>query len=162
MPEKSAFPAQGLYERFVDALKLAGVHRIEIEFDGSGDSGDINDVLFFNKNDANIDVSSIVVPWVSSQTKFNHETRQWDTTTDEVEVDLVNVTKDAFYDLVNAYNYDWYNNDGGFGTLKMEFNDEGTELLMEVEFNIRYTEVNSYSHIANLAQVSRGETSIED
>ncbi len=162
MPEKSAFPAQGLYERFVDALKLAGVHRVEIEFDGSGDSGDINDVLFFNKNDANIDVSSIMVPWVSSQTKFNHETRQWDTTTDEVEVDLVNVTKDAFYDLVNAYNYDWYNNDGGFGTLKMEFNDEGTELLMEVEFNIRYTEVNSYSHSANLAQVSRGETSIED
>ena len=52
------------------------------------------------------------------------------------------------YDELEKTNIDWYNNDGGFGELRITLSDEAS---IELEVNQRYTEYNTYSF--NLSEV---------
>lgn len=84
------------------ALKDAGVTRVEIRYDGGGDSGQVEDVEFYGDY---TDARSL------------H---------DQFEGDL----QDLGYNILeNHYDYDWYNNDGGYGTITIELVDEPVILI---------------------------------
>ena len=84
------------------ALKDAGVTNVEIRYDGGGDSGQVEDVEFFGDN---LDAKSI------------H---------DNFEGDLQDL---GYHLLEQHYDYDWYNNDGGYGTISIELVDEPVILI---------------------------------
>jgi hypothetical protein len=79
------------------ALKDAGVSHVEIRYDGGGDSGQVEDVEFYGANGDN--------------TALN----------DKFEGDLQDL---AYHILEEHYQYDWYNNDGGYGTIDIDFEEE--------------------------------------
>lgn len=89
---------------FIAKLKDNGISIIRIEFSGSGDSGSIDSTEVLDKNEDNIDLENS---------------------------DLLERIEDYGYDILsNQYNYDWYNNDGGRGTLiinidTLEWNIDG-------------------------------------
>lgn len=69
---------------------------VTIEYSGSGDSGDVSHVVWNIKILKDVPVNTI-----------GNESRQ-------ILNDLYN---QDVWDVLNALNYDWYNNDGGYGTI---------------------------------------------
>jgi hypothetical protein len=84
------------------ALKDAGVTNVEIKYDGGGDSGQVEDVEFYGPNGYTTEPS------------------------DKFEGDLQDL---AYHILEQHYDYDWYNNDGGYGTISIELIDEPVILI---------------------------------
>lgn len=78
-------------------VKDQGVSRININFSGSGDSGDIDEVEYYQGEE---DISSAV----------------------EVKDSDVNILKDFAYDIICAKVNtvgDWVNNEGGYGNIEI-------------------------------------------
>ena len=84
------------------ALKDAGVTNVEIRYDGGGDSGQVDDVEFHGDNIDGGDLN------------------------DKFEGDLQDL---GYHLLEHYYDYDWYNNDGGYGTITIELIDEPVILI---------------------------------
>ena len=78
-------------------LRDHSVYKVVSNFDGQGDSGEVYETLFYDK-DGN-----------------------------EIDIDMHNQLEDFVYDkiedAVNSYGGDWVNNDGGYGTLELYLTD---------------------------------------
>jgi hypothetical protein len=85
------------------ALKDAGVTSVDIRYDGGGDSGQVEDVEFYGDN---LDSSAL---------------------NDMFEGDLQDL---AYHILEDHYNYDWYNNDGGYGEIRIDFEEDTPEITI--------------------------------
>jgi hypothetical protein len=107
------------------ALKDAGVTSVEIRYDGGGDSGQVEDVEFYGPNGYTTEPS------------------------DKFEGDLQDL---AYHILEQHYDYDWYNNDGGYGTITIELIDEPVILI---DGYVRALE--DANGAVNLADINWGE-----
>lgn len=86
------------------ALKDAGVTSVEIRYDGGGDSGQVEDVEFYGDN---IDATEL---------------------NDKFEGDLQDL---ATHILEQHYNWDWYNNDGGYGDIRMDLEEDTPKISID-------------------------------
>lgn len=109
-----------------------GITGIRISYEGSGDSGCIDELLYTEEKDVSIeDVQNL--PWDSKDLrKLNYELAN----------NLENFTTDTILDDIE----DWWNNEGGSGTLAIlvpsgEYN---------VQNNIRIINYEEYFHEGNL------------
>lgn len=94
-------------------LKDLGVKRIEITFSGSGDSGDIDDITYYDSEVR--DLTSIVI----STTKFKSENG------------IDNELRDLAYTLISEKVDtvgDWVNNEGGFGFINIDVEEKTYDL----------------------------------
>ena len=84
------------YEEFTAKLIADGIHYIIGEFSGSGDSGYIEDYTFLDKNEELIHINFEVVHYTNK-----------------------------FESFINNYitDYDWWNNEGGYGTFKIDLKE---------------------------------------
>jgi hypothetical protein len=85
------------------ALKDAGVTNVEIRYDGGGDSGQVEDVEYDGEN-ITTDIN----------TKFDGDLQ-----------DL------ATHILEQHYDYDWYNNDGGYGNIRIDLEGDTPEITID-------------------------------
>jgi hypothetical protein len=86
------------------ALKDAGVTNVEIRYDGGGDSGQVEDVEY---EGTNLDHTSL---------------------SDKFEGDLQDL---ATHILEQHYDYDWYNNDGGYGDIRIDLEGDTPEISID-------------------------------
>ena len=99
------------------SLAEKGVVKVAIGFDGSGDSGSIEDnISYYVEND---DSELILSEDISSQ----------------VDDQLIEL---GYHILDRYYGYDWYNNEGGYGTININIKDqnwdiEGFQRISDVE-----------------------------
>jgi hypothetical protein len=98
-------------------LKAIGVVRIEVYYDGCGDSGQIESIHYFDVNYKAVDPAGRV------------------TITDDALMDL-------FYDLIEVRHAGWENNDGAFG----EFDWNLITDTLKHEHSERYTECETTEH----------------
>jgi len=82
---------------FISSLKNMGITELVGEYDGSGDSGSIEHVYCEDEDANTIDVDDDILS--------------------KVEEMLYNVLSDD-------YQYDWYNNDGGYGTVRINIEEK--------------------------------------
>lgn len=82
---------------FVSSLKNMGITELVAEYDGSGDSGSIETIYCEDENGNTISIESEVES--------------------KVEEMLYEVLSDK-------YQYDWYNNEGGYGTVRINIEDK--------------------------------------
>ena len=101
-------------------LKDLGVDRVAIHYSGSGDSGDIDDVTYYNKAGEVVEIEE--------EHKEVHEK-----------------VKDYAFIILNDIE-DWWNNDGGYGVLNM-FISQNT---YSIENHIYITETEDYHHEGDL------------
>ena len=101
-------------------LKDLGVDRVEINYSGSGDSGDIEDVTYYNKAGEVVEIEG------------------------EYE-DVHNKLQDYAFILLDKIE-DWWNNEGGHGILSM-FISQNT---YSIENHIYITETEDYHHEGDL------------
>lgn len=109
-----------------------GVTGIRINYEGGGDSGCIEDIMYTDKEGVLLyEVQNL--PWGSKDLKELNN---------ELAINIENFTTDTILDTIE----DWWNNEGGSGTLAIlvpsgEYN---------VENNIRRVDYDEFFHEGNL------------
>jgi len=122
---------QELMQTLIQLADL-GVTGIRINYEGSGDSGCIDEMLYTDKEGISIgEVQNL--PWDSKDLRK---------LSSELAINMENFTTDTILDDIE----DWWNNEGGNGTLAIlvpsgEYN---------VENNIRVINYEEYFHEGNL------------
>ena len=101
-------------------LKDLGVDKVEVNYSGSGDSGDIDDVTYYNKAGEVVKIEG------------EHE-------------EVHNKLQDYAFILLDKIE-DWWNNEGGHGILSM-FISQNT---YSIENHIYITETEDYHHEGDL------------
>jgi hypothetical protein len=98
-------------------LKAAGVARVDIYYDGCGDSGQIEDVRYFDANHKMMDAPGTLT-----------------------------ITEDAlrelFYDLLETRHAGWENNDGAFGEFEWDLDAD----TLKHSHSERYVECETTEH----------------
>jgi len=115
-------------------LRDHGVGSVDVTFDGSGDSGCIEGVSYDPADFRGAQIR-VTVPVTAREFTDN----QWLLVTDDRELSLDDAITEATDEYLEEVGVDWYNNDGGYGTLKIDV-DEGT---VSLEIDTRYTNVES-------------------
>ena len=98
-------------------LQAAGVVRVHIEYDGCGDSGQIDTITYFDSNGTAVDPDGQV------------------TLTED---DLLNL----FYDLIQARHPSWEDHDGAFGEFKWDLQVNA----LQHTHNCRFTDYSTTEH----------------
>jgi hypothetical protein len=106
------------WKRILETLAAAGVVKIVIEYSGSGDSGAIDEVNFFDQ--AEMEIDSEAAGLVEEDNNF---------------------IEDQVYTILEDYS-DWYNNDGGQGTLTVDVSTG----KFDCHHGSNYTETNWEDH----------------
>jgi|SRR6266404_2966448 len=96
-------------------LKLAGVTKITVSFDGSGDSGEITDITAKNFD--------LEVQCPGKQDSYER---------------LLSAVMGAYLEDKE----DWYNNDGGYGSITIDL----THRTIQCDMNIRITNIEEYTY----------------
>lgn len=118
----------------IEQLKSMGATNATLEFDGSGDSGSIYSVTVEGAPDI-----ARTVKWLRFESEYSDG--KWIKKQSEVTLNIQDALEALCYDMLESTNIDWYNNDGGYGSLVINFDP----LSIELEVNTRYTEVNTDS-----------------
>jgi hypothetical protein len=93
----SAFNDELEEAAFVSSLKNMGITELVGEYDGSGDSGSI-ETIYCEDEDGNI---------IS------------------IESEVESRVEEMLYEVLSTnYDYDWYNNEGGYGTVRINIEDK--------------------------------------
>lgn len=116
-----------------DALIAAGITAVAVEFDGGGDSGQIESVLA-RAGDKPIDLPT---------TTLSLHTAGWGEPELAVtELPLAEAIENLCYGYLEQAHGGWENNDGAYG----EFTFNVPERRIELDFNGRYTDTWSDAH----------------
>ena len=114
----------------------AGITLVEVHYDGYGDSGEIEYVLFF-KGDKQLEedeVTSLGLP-TSTIEEYNHSHKEGESRYKTVECTLLQKVEDCAYDFLPG---GWEINEGSFGDLKI--NTEKAKATLEHNYRIQETE----------------------
>ena len=117
-----------------------GVTGIQISYEGSGDSGCIDEVLYTtdklpeNEEDAFDKIRSL--------NTWDEDAKHLRNLDSGLSSDIESFAEEKILDSIE----DWWNNDGGYGTLCILVPSGKYDVMN----NIRITEVETYEHVGNL------------
>jgi hypothetical protein len=141
--------AKSTKELVFDALKQSQVREVIVDFDGAGDSGQINDVLY-KKNvgkkegvsDDTLDNLDIEGAEVVHSTKWDKDKDKWvDVMKPATLRDLI---EQLCYDLLEANHGGWEINEGSFGEFHLIVKDNTIELTYNQRVESIETEEETY------------------
>lgn len=116
-----------------DALVAAGITRLTIDFDGEGDSGQLNTIAAYaGDTQAALPATSVTLhraPWNSTVLTTHTET-------------LEEAIKTLCCDYLEEKHDGWENNDGAFGAFEFDVENRAVSL----EFNARFVDTTAYEH----------------
>jgi hypothetical protein len=129
---KNIFPNQQEKETLLTQLNLLGAKHVYVEFSGSGDSGQIDDVYYRDGNDDDHRIPNDMIAW----TKQTYGEQPKETTN----MKLVDVIEDLCYRALDQTGLDWYNNEGGQGNLHIDFTETPVAISLNVGVNTMTTD----------------------
>jgi hypothetical protein len=116
-----------------DALSDAGITSVTLEFDGEGDSGQIESVI------ACIGETPVALP----PTRVTLERAYWHSEKRETQdLPLAEAVEALCYDCLEDKHSGWENNDGAFGTFILDV----AARTVELEFNGRFSDTYTHNH----------------
>ena len=116
-----------------DALAAAGLTRVEVEFDGEGDSGQIDGIYAYRGDAlAELPLSSVTLHQAA---RNNGDPK---TTTARLH-DAVEI---LCYDYLSQTHGGWENNDGAYGTFAFDV----AERSIRLDFNERFSDSTHHTH----------------
>jgi len=134
------------------ALETAGITRVTVSFDGSGDSGQIESVEAYDAESQKVDLPTepITYPFATMEGRYDpcsetpSEQRFTGYEVQEIEKSslIQDIIEEIFWDFIGAKHGGWENNDGGYGECVFEVESQ----TIRLEMNERYTETNYYEH----------------
>ena len=113
-------------EFLLEALSEAGAVSAEIEYNGSGDSGQVESVIVLDKKGSALKLASNTVKIYSVSSTF--EGKGWENKFVLEEKKLGDALS-SLAELLLDYNHtDWYNNDAGFGKVVVDLKEGSIKL----------------------------------
>ena len=113
------------------ALAAAGIDHVTVEYDGSGDSGQIDCITAWDANDQKIPL--LLEPKLQLAT---------DDPDQPIERNLEAAVEDLAWDYLEGLYNGWENNDGPCGTFVFDV----PKRTITLEHNERFTDVNTFKH----------------
>ncbi len=149
--DNHVFGTKEHFERVCAHLITQGVTSVCVEFDGSGDSGSITEVnLYFADKNKGYEHSQALlkVKLQAGVTKsvLDKASGRWVKQTYEAISSLEDILKDATYTALEKANHDWYNNDGGYGTLTLKLDNANGKPELVLDIHIRETRTDDYTY----------------
>ncbi len=117
-----------------DALATGGVASVVIIFDGSGDSGQLEEITVYAEDAQPLDLPAGTIAFQ----KIGFEAAEPTVTI----MTIGDVLEEFAFDLLSETHDGWENNDGGYG----EFTFDVAARSIGLDFNERHTATNHYSH----------------
>ena len=139
--KKRATSAELNKAALVEAIRPIGLTRIEVDFNGSGDSGQVDEVRYFIGKKEPKDLETIKKTLVQ-QAKINDSTtycetkKEWVTTSRCQTIE--ELVEQICYDLLSANHGGWEINEGSYGEFVFNF---GKGNKIELTFNQRVESV---------------------
>jgi hypothetical protein len=116
-----------------DGLAAAGLTRVEVEFDGEGDSGQINEILSYaGEAPQGLPATSVTLHQAAQN---NGDPR---TTT----VSLHDAIETLCYDYLSQTHGGWENDDGAYGTFEFDVPNRSVHL----DIDERFTDTTNSTH----------------
>jgi hypothetical protein len=116
-----------------DSLAAACLTRITVEFDGEGDSGQINEILSYaGEAPAGLPSTSLKL----------HRAPQSGGDLRTAEADLRDAIETLCYDHLSQTHGGWENNDGAYGMFRFDVRNRSIRL----DFNERFSDSTHHSH----------------
>ena len=141
--------AKSTKELVFDALKQSQVREVIVDFDGSGDSGQINDVLYKKGvgkkegvSDDTLDNLEIKGAQVVHSTQWDKVKSQWVKVMKQAT--LRELIEQLCYDLLEANHGGWEINEGSFGEFHLMVKDNTIELTYNERVESYNTEEETY------------------
>jgi hypothetical protein len=120
-------------------LILLKVSKIEVEFAGSGDSGQIDSVAAYDAHSVQIDLTVHQVPWDEPKSTLD-ASGNWVHTKENHDMPVNEIITQMCNDALEESDLDWYNNDGGQGTFTIDLSTNPPEAKLHVGINFTHTE----------------------
>lgn len=122
----------------ISTLRILGVSVATVNFAGSGDSGSIHDIYV----DIGLSLQEHEIEFVEPRDVYmdgSYKKRYTRKSTS-----LYDALKTFTYDQLEGTGLDWYNNDGGQGTLEIDLSADPPAIRLDVEINIVTTEDHTF------------------
>jgi hypothetical protein len=132
-------------DTFCAKVRLLGIARIEAAFDGSGDSGNMESAGFYD-SEGKLFVEDhaalkTMVELREDLSVWDPANLRWVTSQRRAKpVPLDQCVNEMCEAALASVCLDWYNNDGGFGSVVFEFGHDGMEVKMDVHIRVTNTE----------------------
>ena len=124
-------------------LELNKIHHAEIKFNGAGDSGAIDEIALYDKNNNQLPEKILKMNCMVKSTKdisvFNPKVEKWMTTKTYSSLTMEGFIEKLSYEVIEIPGVDWYNNEGGGGTVDIDFSTEEIKLYI-----CRYEDTSQY------------------
>jgi len=133
-------------ELFFNMLKVLGGHRVIVNFQGGGDSGEVETGTLYDAHENEISMDGITFDWAKTSDEFDHETGKWVTKTKEMPMELGEVLRDVTESLLEHEGFDWYNNEGGQGTLTIDLTKTPPTVMLNVGINRMETDEHEFDY----------------
>jgi DnaJ-class molecular chaperone len=105
-----------------DAIKRLGIEKIEVTFDGCGDSGQIDEVNCITKDGGDVDLKTVKVGKVKFIRGYQHNSDGTMTPVTEIrESNFEEVIEDICYNMLEKSHDGWEINEGSYGTFTFDF-----------------------------------------
>jgi hypothetical protein len=115
------------------ALAAAGLTRVTVEFDGIGDSGQIDEITAYaGETPAKVPLTSLTL----------HQAPQNSGDSRTAETTLRQAIETLCYDYLSQCHSDWQDNDGAYGTFEFDVRNQSIHL----EFNERFVDSTNSKH----------------
>lgn len=114
---------------FLDMIKQNGIVRIEARFNGGGDSGSMDEVNIYDKNNQLIDPKNRGrVEIKKNKSIFDPKTETWKQILTYEAVEIDQAIEGLMEKALDQVDLDWYNNEGGGGDITIDFNEKNPEV----------------------------------
>lgn len=132
--------------RILPLLRQHDIHRVAVYFEGSGDSGSIQDIAYSPEPAG---IRQVACEHLHTSSSF--ESGVWCRAVELQQATLGEVIEAITYDYLEETGVDWYNNDGGYGDLIIDV-QAGT---VSMDVSVRVTE--SCTEFSGLKDIATGE-----
>lgn len=132
--------------QLVERLKALGVERVEVEYDGCGDSGDIQgvkaDVQKAGKWEP-VELGGQSITVESQESIYDDASKEYKRVPCQRTSTLEEALGDFATDFLAFLGIDWYNNEGGFGRIVLNIGDG--EVTAEHNYRIESSEYSEHT-----------------
>lgn len=127
------FPDKDKKNVLITFLRMIGGVRVVVDFQGGGDSGEVSNAQLFDKHEKLIDITKSKLDWSTEKDVFKDGV--WLTESEQNFVVANDILVQATETMLENEGLDWYNNDGGEGSLTIDLTTEPPTMLLDVNIN---------------------------
>lgn len=127
------FPDKDKKNVLITFLRMIGGVRVVVDFQGGGDSGEVSNAQLFDKHEKLIDITKSKLDWSTEKDVFKDGV--WSTESEQNFVVANDILVSATETMLENEGLDWYNNDGGEGSLTIDLTTEPPTMLLDVNIN---------------------------